>query len=231
MSQQKSYPIACPRCRHEQEVNLFDAINADREPALRDALMENRLNAVDCEVCGFSFRVDKPLLYHDPSRRLMIYWIPTPEDQHERGEEAFRESLSGMTALMPTDLPLPEIHLVFNRTELVERIFLREAELNERIIEYIKYMIYAQNLSRVSPEDKVLLFNAEDSGDQSLCFVVQDVDTRKLESVFEYKRSAYTALCEMFDRDEQTATLLELFPGPHINARSLLLRQSGVSDS
>lgn len=231
MSQQKTYSIACPQCGHEQEVLLFDAINADREPELRDALMENRLNAVDCAACDFAFRVDKPLLYHDPGRRLMIYWIPTADDQHEQGEAAFRESLSSMTALMPTDVPLPEIHLVFNRTELVERIFLREAGLNERVIEYIKYMIYAQNMDRVSPEQKILLFNAEDSGEQQLCFVVQDAGTRKLESVFEYKRSAYTALCEMFDRDEQTATLLELYPGPHINARSLLLRQSEVGDA
>jgi hypothetical protein len=231
MSQRKTYHIACPQCGQQQDVHLYDAINATREPALRDALMENRLNAVACRACAFSFRVDKPLLYHDPGRRLMIYWIPAGDDQHEQGEEAFRESVSSITALMPSDVPLPEIHLVFNRTELVERIFLREAGLNERIIEYIKYMIYVQNVDRVSPADKVLLFNAEDSREQSLCFVVQDVASRKLESVFEYKRSAYTALCEMFDHDERTPTLLELFPGPHINARSLLLKESQVDGS
>lgn len=230
MSQEKPYRIACPQCRREQDVRLYDAINASSEPALREALMENQLNAVVCEECAFSFRVDKPLLYHDTDRRMMIYWIPTADDQLAQGEDTFRETLSSMTALLPHDVPLPEIHLVFSRTELVERIFLREAGLNERIVEYIKYLIYAQNVDRVTPEEKALLFNAEDSSDESLCFVVQDLASRKLESVFEYKRSAYTALAEMFDQDEQTATLLELFPGPHIDARRLLLSESEVRD-
>jgi hypothetical protein len=228
MSQLQTYRIACPTCGDASDVTLHDAINVQSDPDLRVELMENRLNTVRCPACGYHFRVDKPLLYSDPERRLMIYWFPASDQDLERGEKEFRDSIWRLTSVVPEGFDLPDMHLVFSRTELVERIFLCEAGLNERIIEYIKYLIFLQNLNDLDPSAKTLLFNTEDSTDESLCFVVQDLATLALESMYQYSRQAYEAICEMFDQDEQTATLLELFPGPHINARTLLLRESEV---
>lgn len=225
MSQQTSYPITCPHCHAAQEVALYDSVNVQTDPELRDALMENRLNAITCRECGFAFRIDKPLLYNDPDQRMLIYWIPVARERIEEGEAQFQATVAELASLVPDQMALPELHLVITRTELVERIFLREAGLNERIIEYIKYMIYTKNLAQLAPQEKILLFNAEDSTADSLCFVVQDAATRRLESVFEYRREAYEAMCEMFDDDEQTASLYEIFPGPYISARALLLRE------
>ena len=61
--------------------------------------------------------------------------------------------------------------------------------------------------------------------------MVQDVESKKLESVLQYDRKTYTALCETFDKDDQTPTLLELFPGPYISARRLILKETAASGS
>ena len=225
MSDKRSYRIACPRCRHEQAVELYESVNLKTDPALRDLLMRNQLNAVTCESCGFVFRVDKNLVYSDPDRRLLIYWIPTPETRHGDGEQQFSSLLREMTEALPDDVRAPDVHLVFSRVELVERIFLLEAGLNERLVEYIKYVIYTRNGDRVNPARKVLLFNAQDSTPQHLCFVVQDAESRKLEAMLQYDRKAYDALNETFNAVEKSADLLELFPGPYISARALLLKE------
>jgi hypothetical protein len=230
MSQELKYQISCPKCSNELDVTLFESINVESDPSLRDALMENKLNGVTCPACDFSFRVDKPLLYCDPTRKLFIYWLPTADNLYDTGTESFQETVAKMSGLVPDSVAMPEIHLVFTRTEMVERIFLNEAGLDERVIEYIKYLIFTKNLDQLVPAEKALLFNAEDSTDESLVFVVQDVETRKLESVITYSRSAYQAFCEMFDQDDQTAILLEMFPGPYISARALLIQESEVPD-
>ncbi len=223
------YPISCPECGHHQDVTLYDSINVSEAPELRDDLLANRINAVTCESCGFSFRVDKPLLYSDPSQSIMIYWIPTEGTTLETSqEELFRDSITQLGESMPDDLDAPEIHLVLQRTELVERIFLLEAGLDERIIEYIKYTVYTRNIEQVEPDTKNLLFNAEDSTDERLLFVVQDLQSGQFESVLEFSREAYQGLVEMFDSDDKTPSLFELFPGPHINARAMLLNQSSA---
>lgn len=228
MSQTKDYRIRCPKCQHEQTVQLYDSLNVKESPALKEKLLSNQLNLVSCEQCAVTFRVDKPLLYHDPAHHLMIYLIPLTDEVVEEGERQFTDSVRRLNGLLPNDIRAPDVCLVFNRTELVERIFLYDAGLNERIIEYIKHMIYAKNMNKVTPAAKILLFDAQDSTPDELCFVVQDAKTRKLESVLKYDRKTYTALCEMFDRDEQTPTLLEMFPGPYISARAQYLREQKV---
>ncbi len=223
MSSSRPYTIVCPQCEAEQEVELYDAINVQEAPALRDELMANQLNAVTCPHCGFQYRVDKQLLYHDPERRLMIYWFPGQEGEYRQNRDLFLQTLQAIDSALPDEFDPPTVHLVFTRTELIERIYLLEADLNERVIEYIKYMMYSRNLERLDPRSKAILFNAEDSNDQALCFVTQNLETMQLEEMLEFDRKAYEGLMEMFDQDDQTAQLMELFPGPHISARALLL--------
>lgn len=230
MSEKKPYSIKCPKCGEQQEVDLYESVNVRKEPELRDQLMANKLNEVTCASCGFAFRVDKPLLYIDQDHQLMIYLIPAPEHQYETGEDQFNEFLRNMLGLLPVDFRAPEVQLVFSRIELIERIFLIEAGLNPRIIEYIKHKIYSQNGSRIPPQTKAILFNAQDSSEESLCFVVQDLGTRKFDAVLQYQRETYDALEEMFADGEKSADLMELFPGPYISARRLFLEDPTATD-
>ena len=224
MSQIRNYPIQCPQCENVQDADLYDAINVSEQPDLRDDLMTNRLNQITCSQCGFEFRVDKALLYNDPDNRVMIYCMESSDSHYkETGLQAFQEAVRTMSEALPDDVLAPDIHLVMHRVELIERIFLIEADLDERIIEYIKYTIYSQNVSKMPPEKKRLLFDAEDSSDEKLVFVVQDMESQKLESMLEYSREAYDTLCEVFDEDDKTANLLELFPGPYVSAQAQLL--------
>jgi hypothetical protein len=223
MTQRKTYEICCPDCGRAQQVELYESINVSEAPELKEQLLQNQVNTVACEACEFNFRVEKPLLYHDSERGFMVYWIPATEADIEAGQKQFESSLNAITPLLPEEIAAPEIHLVFNRIELVERIFMLEEGLNERVIEYVKYIIYSKNSSRIPPGEKILLFNAQDSTPEALCFVIQDAQSGQLEGMLQYNREAYTALAEMFDRDEQTPDLLEVFPGPYINARRLLV--------
>lgn len=229
MTQQSSYTISCPKCGRAQTVTLYDAVNVKTDPYLRTMLMENKLNAVNCVECEFSFRIDKNLVYSDPDRRLLIFWVPVSESDYARGEEQFIALLKDLSGLLPDDVRAPHVHLVFNRVELIERIFLVEAGLDERLIEYIKFTMYSRNAARLDPTRKILLFNATDSTPEHLCFVVQDAQSRRFEAVLQYSREAYRALEETFSGEEKSADLLELFPGPHISARALLLKEQQAS--
>ncbi len=224
MSEQSHYSIVCPHCEAELDVELYDSINVVEAPSLRDELMQNQLNAVECPHCGFRFRVDKQLLYHDPERRVMIYWFPGNEQGYQQHRAEFLRSMEAISTVLPDEFDPPTVHLVFTRSELVERIFMLEEELSERVIEYIKYMMYTRNLEKLDPRRVAILFNAEDSNDRALCFVTQDLETMELEGVLEYDRSAYEGLLEMFDQEDQREQLLQLFPGPYVSARAMLIQ-------
>lgn len=223
MSEKQPYSIKCPKCGESQEAELYESVNVTREPDLREKLMTNKINEVVCKSCNFSFRVDKPFLYIDQENMVLIYLIPAEQDQYDNGEDQFNDFMGNMLNLLPQDLKAPEIQLVFNRVELIERIFLIEAGLNPRLVEYIKHKIYSINGNKIPPESKAILFNAQDSTDENLCFVIQDIVTRKFESVLHYPRETYTALDEMFGQAGKSNDLTELFPGPYFSARRLFL--------
>ena len=225
MSQKKLHEIACPFCGREQSVELWDGLNLDEEPELREALLTNRINRVDCAGCQKSFRVDKPLVYQDREQDIFIHYDPLIGGRTlAEVEEGFRGAVEELNRLLPPDVPVPEVHLVVDWSELVERIFLLEEGLDARLVEHVKYMMYQQNPGKIPADKKNLLFDAQDSTEEQLCFVVQDRATKKLEAVLNFARADYEALVNVFDSGEQLALLEEQFPGPYLSGRLRYLR-------
>jgi hypothetical protein len=220
MSQKRKHEIACPLCGREQEVELWDSINVDSEPELREALLLNRVNRVECAGCRKSFRIDKPLVYQDREQDIFIHFDPLVGSRTLVDvEKSFQTAMEEMNRLLPKDVPPPETHLVVEWPELIERVFLLEEGLDARLVEHVKYMMFQQNEDKLPAARKGLLFDAQDSTDDQLCFVVQDRATKKLEAVLNFARADYEALLNVFDSDDQMALLEEQFPGPYLNGR------------
>ena len=218
----KTFTIKCPSCGVSQEIELHESVNVSAEPALKKELLENRLNRVECIDCESSFRIDMPLLYSDPEHSLLIHWIPETETlSREQIIEDFDQSLEQINAMLPDDITAPSVRLVLTRVELVELLFIIEAGMNERVVEYVKYSIYTRNIEKVNPEKFRLLLNVQDSTDEELCFVMQDVESQALGKMLRYGRAAYESMCTLYT--ENPDEFLEMFPGPCINARHLLL--------
>jgi len=225
MNLEQTYKIKCPECETEQAVEVCQSIDARQNPTLREKLIHNDLNMVQCDNCEYKFRIDTPLLYTDPDKRIAIVCAPTVENVSEYDDQAFRKYIVDINPSLASEIDRIQIYLVLSHSELVEMVFIIEAGMDIRIVEYIKYLIYTRNADKVDPSQKQLLFNAQDSTDEKLLFIVQDVESRALEGVLEYSRQAYLAFEEMFDSDEYTPDLYELFPGPHISARNAWLEE------
>ena len=225
MSKKQKHEIACPYCGREQGVELWDSIHVDEDPEQREELLHGRINRVECTGCGKGFRIDKPLVYHDRDQGIFIHFDPLAGGRTlAEAEAAFQEALVEMARLLPPDVLAPETHLVVEWSELVERVFLLEEGLDARLVEHIKYLMYRQNPEKLPAGRKNLLFNAQDSTEEQLCFVVQDRGTKKLEAVLNFARADYEALVNVFDSGEQLALLEEQMPGPYLSGRLRYLR-------
>lgn len=223
----KNYNIKCPECGSTQTVELFDRVNVAQRPDLRQAILENNFNMVDCQGCDSSFRVEMPLLYEDLNKGIIIHWIPPSKRSRDDLLDEFEKAADSLREQAPEGAEIPRLQLVFSRVELVERIFLLEEKLDERVVEYIKYVLYARNPEKIPAAQKLLLLNTNDSTDEELCFLVMDFASGEFEDIVRYKRAWYNKQVERFNQND--SELYDLFPQVYKNARLTFVEETGAT--
>lgn len=90
--------ISCPNCGTRYVAQVQSIVDVGQDPRLKALLLRGQLNTVVCPSCGTPGVVNAPLLYHDPTKELLLLFIP-PELNLPMAE---RERLTGnlVNALM-----------------------------------------------------------------------------------------------------------------------------------
>jgi transcription elongation factor Elf1 len=68
--------IPCPACGLEQEIEVYQTINADITPELVDRLFDGKINVFNCTSCGHRAFVNQPLLFNDMRKEQKIQYFP-----------------------------------------------------------------------------------------------------------------------------------------------------------
>jgi len=68
--------IQCANCRQPVNAIVESIVDAAQDPQAKVRLLTGRLNVVRCPNCGAPNTVMTPLLYHDPTKELLIAYVP-----------------------------------------------------------------------------------------------------------------------------------------------------------
>jgi hypothetical protein len=68
--------IGCPACKVEQDVDVYQTINAMENPELVPKLMAGEINVFKCTGCGHVAQIHTPLLFNDHRMDLKIQFYP-----------------------------------------------------------------------------------------------------------------------------------------------------------
>jgi predicted RNA-binding Zn-ribbon protein involved in translation (DUF1610 family) len=136
MSKSNNHEIECPECGETQEVTVWDSINVDLDPALREKLFAADINQYHCSSCGYEMFLDAPLLYHDMTRQFFVQYHPSssfddPDNAFRRydvtGDLDLTSSLDmKMHAEKTGKYYLTMPHVVFDMNEMILYILFRE---------------------------------------------------------------------------------------------------------
>jgi len=224
--------LKCPHCGALFQARLAEVVDAQSRPELKRQLLSSEFNRVVCPTCEYMFLVETEVLYRDREKGVLLYLLPGAEERWEQAEEMVKAMLADYLAKHGREAEAwPDVQLVFSRAEMVERIFLLDRGYDVAAIEYVKYLIYTRNRGRVNPRTKRLLFNAQDSDEERLWFVIQDLPSRRLEGMLQFDQRAYRAVTETFRQPEGERMLRKLFPGPVVNARLKILAEEAVEET
>jgi hypothetical protein len=68
--------IACPACKVEQDVDVYQTINAMENPELVPKLMAGEISIFTCTACSHVAQIHTPLLFNDHRMGLKIQFYP-----------------------------------------------------------------------------------------------------------------------------------------------------------
>ena len=131
MSKSHITEITCPKCHCKGEFEVWDSINADLHPDLRDKLFSNDLFLYTCPICGAHIEICYGTLYHDMTHKFMLFF------DYEKSEDFDYSPLQ-----MPEGLGMEgyTFRVVFGLSHLKEKIVILEQGLDDLVIEHMKYM-------------------------------------------------------------------------------------------
>jgi len=137
------YKLAC-KCGHAIQTELAVGINVGRAPALRQKILDSDFHKVKCDRCNKHFTVEKEFFYVDFTRNTFIR--VSPSSKNHKYKDYSKELHELTDKHIPVNL-LPQIsnkrHLrvVFGLDELREKVLAQEANLDDRMVEFLKVLV------------------------------------------------------------------------------------------
>lgn len=156
MSECRKEQITCPRCHYDSPMTVWNSINADLDPELKEKFLDGDLFDWKCEVCGLETKVPFGTIYHDMEHRFMLFFDPW-EDNREKDEAEEIE--------MPQGFNLPDytFRWVYGINALREKINTLAAGLNDIAVERMKYFLRMDNENHIRNTDEFVCAGIDDS--------------------------------------------------------------------
>jgi len=68
--------INCPQCRQPIIADILQLFDVGQEPQLKQIFLSGTFNIAQCPHCGFQGMLSTPLVYHDPTKELLLTFFP-----------------------------------------------------------------------------------------------------------------------------------------------------------
>lgn len=172
MSFNTQHEIKCPHCGEVNTVTVWDCVTAKSDPDLKQDILKRKINIFNCPICENPSLIPSPLLYSDEDKKLMIYFSPcTAEDKQRLFEQAKSVTKNELKTIDGYNL-----RFVTSYNELMEKILVFDAGLNDKVTEFLKMMILIQEPEKA--ENRIAMYGKTEN--DYIEFMVQDKKDNQL---------------------------------------------------
>ena len=135
MSKSHTITVECPHCHTKTDVKIWDSINVDLNPELREKIFSYEFFLHECEHCRKVTPLRYNTIYHDMKHKFMLFFVFLEEDEEfcngiQNMENQFGRVMKGYT-----------FRVVYGLLEFMEKILILEHGLNDIAVERQKFCI------------------------------------------------------------------------------------------
>ena len=126
--------VRCPKCSNEWDHKVYQTVNVDINPELKEKVLNKEIFIYTCPNCGNKTLVIAPLLYDDMSKNLWIYLWPY-NSEGVQSNQTIDKYLSRQEAIC---------RKVKNENELIEKIKIFDDWFKDEYMELLKLSAVAK---------------------------------------------------------------------------------------
>ena len=131
--------VICTKCGSAFEAASYQSINVASDPQLKERVRDGSLFVAECPYCGTRNLLKYNTLYHDPAAKLMVWLLPDGYEPPAAVADAVK------------DLPGYTLRCVKEAGELIEKVCIADAGLEDTVMEVCKW-VTRHELAAKNPE-------------------------------------------------------------------------------
>lgn len=155
MSKNHKTNIKCPKCGTVSSFTIWDSINTKIDPEMKDAVLNRSAFLFTCPNCGAKTYTNYSFLYHQMEDQIMIQLALTDKEA-EDVNKLIHDDASDMIKTFKEDDYL--LRIVRSQEELIEKIRIFDAGLDDRIIEIFKVYVFQLVQENNPGANEILLY-------------------------------------------------------------------------
>lgn len=147
MSVKHTQQIACLKCKKKSDFEFYGSINTMLDPTLKQRVKNFDIFKFICPHCGSEQFVNYSFLYHQMEDKLMIFYCQDEEEVAKVRSlyaDDFDTALNVQGGSETIDTTGYRRRIVIGADNLVEKIRIFDAGLDDRLLEIYKVLLYGQ---------------------------------------------------------------------------------------
>ncbi len=188
-------------CETVVEAEFPEEYDMGNDPSVEPSIFEGTFMSVKCPDCGKILKPEFPVRIFDKSRGIDLFMVPELE----------------RTAYLRNKITYPQANrVVIGYPELVEKLLLYKEQLDDRIVESIKYLLLTK---AESEEDILIYFHARENAD--LIFHIHGLKADEV-GVSKIPHSLYEKVLKEMDSKKNEYPFNKIITPPYVSVNKLL---------
>ena len=209
----KKREITC-LCEHAFEAEMPDLVDLAANPATEDEILSGSFMSVACPKCGKLLKPELEVRVQDRTRGLDLYLVPDLERNRY---------LAGKLPGVPADI----LRVVIGYPELVEKLRIARAGLDDRVVEIVKFHLM-RRAEQENPGKEIAIYFAS-RGAGELTFEVHGLRADEVGRVRVSEERA-TKVAEELPRNLKREPYRSFLAGPYVSCTAVYESDAAPDD-
>jgi hypothetical protein len=195
-------------CEHGFDADVPVVVDLGEEPEVEQAIVSGDFLNIRCPNCGKVLKPEFPVLIEDPQAENSIFFVP----ELDRGA-FFRSSLA---------YSLREANRVaIGYEELVEKFLLKRHNLDDRVVEIVKYYLLSKIMEEENEEKEIRILFSKQEGDTAF-FNVLGLKEEEV-GILKVPMTTVQKIASQLEEKKQQEPFSNILKAPYVSINNLLV--------